>query len=103
MKKMTREQLIHTYRKLQKNPKEQEIVWIVKREMDLRGIKLKNSSTKQTYAHTINRNIKVQGCMQMLEQLLLDALTIGETEKNISLTEFVQILSSSLEEILMDK
>lgn len=41
--------------------------------------------------------------MQMLEQLLLDALTIGETEKNISLTEFVQILSSSLEEILMDK
>lgn len=46
MKKMTKEQLIHTYRKLQKNPKEQEIVWIVKREMDLRGIKLKNSSTK---------------------------------------------------------
>lgn len=41
--------------------------------------------------------------MQLLEQILLDALTIGETEKNISLTEFVQLLSSSLEEILSNE
>lgn len=46
MKKMSTEQLIHTYRKLHKNPKEREIVWIVRKELDLRGIKLKNESTK---------------------------------------------------------
>ena len=53
MKKMTTEQLIHTYRKLKKNPKEREIVWILRKELDLRGIKLKNESTKQTNAHMI--------------------------------------------------
>jgi len=46
MRKMTTEQLIHTYRKLKKNPKEREIVWILRKELDLRGIKLKNESTK---------------------------------------------------------